>query len=431
MNRQELIALLPPYRDEWVMVNADQSVRDIVKDVLGKHKKFAPYYDCIAARFDGEDTEEICGNLYHFLKDNIRYQEESDADQTTALPTGILTRGYGDCKHYASFAGGVLDALNRKGKRIDWNYRFASYRPDPTPHHVFIVARVRGREVWIDPTPGVNGMEPIWIEDHKIKGMALRSNIAGIEDAQVVETIDTDLLSAGAAEIDTSVDISKEDFETIAYLLDMGVVGPEGGVNEQQLERLYADPAVNVAELKRQYARFMSMGASVGGFFDGLWRGVKVVSLAIPRNSFLLAVTVNLFGMATKMLKVLKYADATTKLMDRWYSLGGKKDALESAIRKGGVKKPILAKDKRAAVGEAISTGAVIASAAAIIAAIMPLVTTLLKSKSDYTAEDLAYDQYQAGQSTTGNALMDFYQQNKTIVLGAGALLLIYFLWED
>lgn len=431
MNRQDLIELLPPYRDKWVMVNPNQSVKDIVRDVLNKHREFSPYYDKIAEKFDEGNTEDVCSGLYHFLKENIKYREEPDADQTTALPTGILTRGYGDCKHYASFAGGVLDALNRRGRRIDWNYRFASYRPDPTPHHVFIVARVDGREIWIDPTPGVNGMEPVWIEDHKVKRMALRSNIAGIGQPDMMEAVDADDLQSGLSQVDTSVDISKADFETIAYLLNMGVVHPEGGIDEAQLERLYADPNVNQDELKRRYSEFMAMGASMGGFFDGLWRGVKVVSLAIPRNSFLLAVTVNLFGMATKMLKILKYPDATAKLMDRWYSLGGKKDALESAIKKGGVKKPVLAKDKREAVGEAISTGAILASAAAIIAAIMPLVSSLLKSKNDYTAEDIAYDQYQQGQSSTGNALVDFFQQNKMMVLGAGALLLIYFIWED
>ena len=47
---------------------------------------------------------------------------------------------------------GVLDAINRKGKVIPWNYAYASYnRGIPTPGHVFVQADIDGAEVWIDP----------------------------------------------------------------------------------------------------------------------------------------------------------------------------------------------------------------------------------------------------------------------------------------
>jgi hypothetical protein len=51
------------------------------------------------------------------------------------------------------FIGGVLDALNRQGRRINWHYRFVSYRLlDETPGHVFVVIDMPdGSEIWVDP----------------------------------------------------------------------------------------------------------------------------------------------------------------------------------------------------------------------------------------------------------------------------------------
>lgn len=184
MTKEILLSKLPQYRDEWLLINPDQTVKDIVHEVLEAHDEFAPYYDKIALCFDGKNTKEICDNLYAFLKQNIKYKEETEDWQTSALPTGILTRGYGDCKHYSGFSGGVLDALNRKGYGINWKYRFASYKPfDSSPHHVFIVVNDNGKEIWIDPTPNANNLKPIWQTDKKIKAgnMALHRNISGLE----------------------------------------------------------------------------------------------------------------------------------------------------------------------------------------------------------------------------------------------------------
>ena len=185
--KEKLLGSLPEYRDEWLLIHPDQTVKDIIKEVLQAHEDFAPYYDKIALYFDCDTTKQICKTLFNFCKDNIRYHEETEEDQTTALPTGILIRGHGDCKHYAGFCGGVLDALNRAtGKKIDWKYRFASYDIfDKTPHHVFIVVNDDGKEIWIDPTPGSEIRTPAYQADKKISTMALHRNIAGLQQNAV------------------------------------------------------------------------------------------------------------------------------------------------------------------------------------------------------------------------------------------------------
>lgn len=184
---QTLIGALPPYKDEWVVIHPNQQVHDIIREVLDAHKEFAPYYDDIALYFDATTLDETCDDLYRFCKKNLRYKEEGEEQQTTALPTGLLKRGYCDCKGYAGFCGGVLDALNRlTGRKINWCYRFASYSPfDSTPHHVFIVVRDGSEEMWIDPTPNSDRMTPVWETDKKISGMPLMRNIAGVGDGAI------------------------------------------------------------------------------------------------------------------------------------------------------------------------------------------------------------------------------------------------------
>jgi len=183
MDKKELLAALPPYQDEWELIHPEQTVKDIIVEVLEAHEDFAPYYDKLVLFFDAGTTEQVCNRLYKFCKENIKYKEESEERQTSALPTGLLIRGYGDCKHYSGFIGGVLDAMNRTGRKIKWNYRFASYNAlDSMPHHVFIVVYDNGKEIWIDPTPNADILTPAWKVDKKIKAknMALHRNVAGL-----------------------------------------------------------------------------------------------------------------------------------------------------------------------------------------------------------------------------------------------------------
>jgi len=177
-----LLRQLPPYRDEWITIKDEQEVPDIIEEILDAHEEFWPYYDKIAIFFDGKTIDQICENINTYCKEFIKYKEESDKRQTTAIPTGIIKRGKGDCKHYASFCGGILDGLNRRGHDIDWTYRFVSYRIDrEMPYHVFVVVFDGIDEVWFDPTPGARQAEPVYTIDAqpKFESMALLRNIGG------------------------------------------------------------------------------------------------------------------------------------------------------------------------------------------------------------------------------------------------------------
>src|SRR5688500_14049846 len=104
----DILMRLPPYEDRWQVVVEKQDVADIVKEITDAHRMFGGYYDKFSSLFLCTSPSVLADALYTFDKQNIRYREEDEETQTSALPTGFLTRGFGDCKHYALFNAGVL-----------------------------------------------------------------------------------------------------------------------------------------------------------------------------------------------------------------------------------------------------------------------------------------------------------------------------------
>ena len=170
------------------VIEQNQDIADIIREVVEAHEYFAPDYDKIATVFyeGGYMPEEIPAILFDLLKKHVRYEEEPESTQTTRSPKLLLTWGHGDCKHYSGFIAGVLDAYNRiAGKKVfNWSYRFASYDIwSRTPKHVFVVWKKNGEEIWIDPvlksynqrTPA-----PTFVTDKVVNTMALK-RLSGLE----------------------------------------------------------------------------------------------------------------------------------------------------------------------------------------------------------------------------------------------------------
>lgn len=444
----ELLQCLPPYRDQWVTITGKQSVRDIIAEVLASHKEFAPLYDNIALYFDGDTTEDICQNLYDFLKANIKYREEKEEDQTTATPAGLLTRGFGDCKHYSTFSAGVLDSINRiTGKNIKWNYRFASYDPlNKNPHHVFVVVRDGKDEIWIDPTPGSDHNTPLWYLDKKVSTMALRRNIAGfnvgyLEPLQFAPEADLapsevvyvppdqypiyqdELPNPAVTELvedeQADAEVTPELQNAIEVLMNYGIMNDQGEISDTVLEQLNPtltpDEFETVSNARHLILAEVQNSVSIGSFFGKLWKGVKKVTLAAPRNAYLSLVALNAFGFATKLHNAIYNDDGTywqpgqQQLYDKWTKWGGTWTNLRNAINSGFKKKALLGSvdlegltstidpscldeyylsrnysEDRGAVGVApvAAAAAWYTIAAALITAITPLILGILKQRA-------------------------------------------------
>jgi hypothetical protein len=157
MNRQFLLTKLSPYENKSKLLFDNQNTSDIIATILKAHRLYSSDYDKICLFFWKGSLTATCNYIWHFLKNNVKYKIEPDTRQSVKSPSAILStgqyiNGYNDCKHYSQFIGGVLSALCRRGKKINWCYRFANYKLFATmPHHVFVVVTSPAGEIWVDP----------------------------------------------------------------------------------------------------------------------------------------------------------------------------------------------------------------------------------------------------------------------------------------
>jgi len=180
---------LPKFNGVRKVIKKNQDTGDIMQEVVNAHNAFARDYNNLVEYYDIYPLETMAKKLFNFCKTNIAYKVESENLQTTRSPAGILRLAHGDCKHYAGFIAGVIDAVARATKTpINWAYRFASYDIfDDTPVHVFVVVNDDGREIWIDPVLDTFDQRtpfPTYYIDKKPKNMLMRLSGTGTMQQQ-------------------------------------------------------------------------------------------------------------------------------------------------------------------------------------------------------------------------------------------------------
>lgn len=321
MDAAILMGRLGPFENKREMLTADQSTGDIIAAILEAHRRHAQDYSKISSFFSAGSRKETARKIFNFLKKNVRYVIEPGSKQTVKSPAAILATGYGDCKHYSLFAGGILQNLG-----IPFAYRFASYKVfDKQPQHVFVVVNPgTSNEIWIDPVVGdFNYKKPYtYATDRK---MALYS-ISGIGATAQQRA---DLKAAKAAK----------------------KAAPTKTVKQ-------------AAQASVQAAR-KAAGRTTG---QVLKKGAKIVlkvAAAPVRNAFLLLVTLNFTGLATKLSAA--WQKAPSKLQNFWESAGGQINALKKAWEKGSSKKRIFGINDQIGLDPATSTAATAATAAPLL----------------------------------------------------------------
>jgi hypothetical protein len=196
VNRNVLIGKVSPFTGKREIVVANQDTVDIIDALIKNHYKYSNEYDKIFRYFDGGSVEETAYNVWQFLKDDFKYTIEPEKMQILRSPAAILASNVIgiDCKGYATFANGIMDAYRRNNKKnFDVYYRFASYDPfDSTPQHVFAVINENGVEYWIDPVLDQfdEKRQPYYYKNKIIKNMALVAmsgipTISGTQNNQI------------------------------------------------------------------------------------------------------------------------------------------------------------------------------------------------------------------------------------------------------
>lgn len=199
--RSELIKILGGVKNHHVVLKKHQGTDDIIDGILSTHHQYKKDYDKIYKYFYTGEIKSTCKKLWQFLKDNVRYKIESEKLQTLRSPATILSYP-ADCKSYALFINGCIDAINRN-ENTNWNfkYRFAGYNPIANYiEHTFAVVKKNNSsdEIWIDPVLDSfnEKKQPTYFIDKKTNNMAL-VGIAGInEDDKKINGVVSDGIGA-------------------------------------------------------------------------------------------------------------------------------------------------------------------------------------------------------------------------------------------
>lgn len=302
----------------------------------------------------------ITGNAYldakciaKFIRDNVTYKADGYENQNIQLPGRLINdTKKGDCKSFSLLFCSMMKAAGHKA-----GYRFASYRKNKIPTHVYN---------WC-----LDNKNNLYIFDTCVRTLKESPRHTYIKD------MDVNYLT-GSPEND--------------YI---------NGKAERQARR-------DARKEKREERR-----AEGKGFFQG----VKKLSLAAPRTAFRGLVALNVRGLATRLNKAL--TKDRKKVEDLWKRLGGKMDKLEQSINTGKNKKPLLGVKKGVTgieydyineyefnyLGEPVTAAALIASASAILIPISKMLKDLgIEKEGD---EDIITAEEEVEADESGNKIKD------------------------
>jgi len=282
--------VLPEPGSKYEKLLSRQNVYDIVREVVRQHELNKPEADAICEMFWTGDAKGTVHNVFRFCKKNMPYDFEPSKKQTVKTLAQIMHDAelgsiQQDCKHYALTCVGILEALRRKGYPVSAFYRFCSDLPNERyPKHVFCVAMVDGKEYWCDPVLSTVNQDYkyYYTLDKKPKDMALY-RVSGLDG------------QGGAA-----------------YVSGFGYEGSEMGKHGQGWKKF------------KKGLKSIQPGQL---FLKG--------SLALPRNSFLLLIKVNMFQMGRHLFEQAQNESGKNKLKEFWHKLGGKWGSLAKAINAG------------------------------------------------------------------------------------------------
>lgn len=352
-----LLNYLPPVLGTSKTIAREQEVYDILNEVLNSHKVFAGDYENICLYFYDGNLEDFYRSIFDFCKKNIQYKIENEKNQTTKSASVLLTEGKGDCKHYANFIGGNIAALEKVlNKKINWVYRFASYNGTPIPQHVFIVVKENAKEIWIDPVlDSFNSRRyvPNYFIDKKINKNIMLQRLAGVEkipfqNPRVSALAVTQKFDLPAGVPDSEISPKLED--DIKQLLYYGVITMDGNINMKLFNSLKQSlPQSDSDALVDAMNDLIKQAQIIGSLFGGILNTVKQVVGAPVRALYLAMVSLNFFGMASRMYKVfytpsgVKIDAGVNPVEKVWHGkYRGDTNLLLRAVRNGHDKKAIL-----------------------------------------------------------------------------------------
>ena len=226
----------------------------------------------LARKLRGRTDQETARNIFNWVVTNIKYNKDG-VNQIVRLPSGILRTKEGDCKSMSLLIASLL-----ANNGITPTFIYTSYRPDPTPSHIYVEMQ--------DGTI----LDAVWRRfnsekkpTHKYKKIMDISYLSGIDGCSC---------GVGAIQLKKPAFLQKKTTTTPTT----------------------KKPLINLSKVGQ---------------------GVKKVGLSAGRTLFLTMIKNNLDGTASKLA-----TGNITSQTALWKKAGGDAVALGNAIKTGASKKP-------------------------------------------------------------------------------------------
>ena len=129
-----------------------QNARDIVQSLKTAEYDSRSTSAQLKKYFCEPNQKATCAKVWYFLRNELKYYAEPKTDQTSKTLSRMLNDclykgGTVDCKHYATFAVGVLRACG-----INAWFSFAGQnKNEKKPNHAYCTALVNNELITIDP----------------------------------------------------------------------------------------------------------------------------------------------------------------------------------------------------------------------------------------------------------------------------------------
>lgn len=273
----QILGILPKSENKAKLITNWQSETDLIKAIMKSHAENLKYAKKINRFFDDGTPRGTAFNIFQFLKNYVPYKVEPASKQAVkTLPRMLNDAKLGIGSDCKMYSVFTNTILNSLG--YNSIYRFTGYRGDNLTHVYTVMPK---ENLVIDAVlPNFDTEKPYTNK----KDMSLYQ-MSGIDD---------------------DIQISGINFKKLA----------------QNVKTNIKQAVKNIPATAKKVVQ-----------------GAKTVSLAVPRNAFLLLVKVNAKGIATK-LKKLKDKNNDFKW---FYDLGGDRTVLRNTIEDGAKKKAILA----------------------------------------------------------------------------------------
>lgn len=273
----QVLGILPRSDNKAKLITNWQSENDLIKAIMQSHADNIKYAKKINKFFDDGTARGTAYNIFNFLKNYVPYSVEPSSKQAVkTLPRMLNDARIGIGSDCKMYSVFTNTILNSLG--YNSIYRFAGYKNSGLTH-VYTV--MPSQNLIIDAVlPTFDSEKPYTNKKdmslYKMSGVDDEITITGINFKKVAKNVKTNI-----------------------------------------------NKAVK----------------SIPATAKKVTQGVKTVSLAVPRNAFLLLVRVNAKGLATK-LKTLKDKGNDFKW---WFDIGGNRTDLNKVIDLGANKKAIFA----------------------------------------------------------------------------------------